>query len=147
MKKKRAILVIIDSLGVGHMEDVEIVRPQDIGANTLGHILNESKTIKIPILERLGINKIIQHQRLGDMEAIGSYGILNLMHKGADSYAGHQEIMGTRPKKPHIAPFRDYLPKVKGALIKKGYQVECPEENMPYLLVNGCVIVADNIET
>lgn len=147
MGKKRAILVVIDSLGVGYMEDVKTVRPQDIGANTFKHILDKSNLIKIPTLEKLGINNILNHEKLNKVKPIASYGTLNLMHQGADSYAGHQEIMGTYPKTPNIAPFKDYLPKVKEALISRGYKVEIPDKTSPYLLVNDLVVVADNIET
>ena len=36
--KKRAILIVVDSLGIGYMEDVKKTRPQDIGANTFFHL-------------------------------------------------------------------------------------------------------------
>lgn len=145
--KKRAIVLIIDSLGVGHMKDVIRVRPQDKGANTFYHILDKSKNINIPNLERLGINRILNHPRLRKGLGISSYGILNLQHYGADSYAGHQEIMGTKPKKPLMKPFVNFIDKVKKALEEEGYKVEIPDIDSPYLLVNKVVIVADNIET
>lgn len=144
---KRVILIVIDSLGVGHMEDVKDIRPQDIGANTLKHILDKSSTIEIPMLEMLGINSIIRHEKLKKIKPAASFGVLNLMHEGADSYAGHQEIMGTFPKKSFRNPFKDYLLPVKDALINDGYKVEIPDSSKPYLLVNELVIIADNIET
>lgn len=36
---KRVILLIIDSLGIGAMSDIEEERKQDMGSNTLKHIL------------------------------------------------------------------------------------------------------------
>ncbi|SKC81765.1 phosphopentomutase [Maledivibacter halophilus] len=145
--KKRAIVLIIDSLGIGYMDDVKRVRPQDEGANTFYHILDKSKDIKIPNLERLGINRVLRHPRLKKDIGIASYGILNLQHYGADSYAGHQEIMGTKPKKPLMKPFVYFMDNVKAALEKQGYKVEIPNTYRPYLLVNELVVVADNIET
>ena len=35
---KRAIVIVVDSLGVGCMEDVPETRPQDMGANTFKHL-------------------------------------------------------------------------------------------------------------
>lgn len=144
--KKRAILLILDSLGVGYMKDVKDVRPRDVSANTFYHILDQAEKIDIPNLEKLGINQVVRHQRLktGDMASFGS---LNLQHYGADSYAGHQEIMGTKPQKPLMEPFLHFMDQVRKALEDKGYEVTIPNEDMPYLLVNKAVVVADNIET
>ncbi|AOT70356.1 phosphopentomutase [Geosporobacter ferrireducens] len=145
--KKRAIVLIIDSLGVGHMEDVVRIRPQDQGANTFYHILDKAENISIPNLSRLGINKIVKHPRLNGNTSIASYGVLNLQHYGADSYAGHQEIMGTKPMKPLMEPFKNSMMTVKRALEEQGYVVAVPDRDKPYLFVNELVIVADNIET
>ena len=35
----RIIVLVIDGLGVGAMSDVAQVRPRDIGADTLGHVV------------------------------------------------------------------------------------------------------------
>ena len=37
----RFVVLVIDSFGVGAMKDVTLVRPQDAGANTCGHILSQ----------------------------------------------------------------------------------------------------------
>lgn len=146
--RKRVILLILDSLGIGYMDDVKQVRPQDEGANTFYHILDQAGKIEIPNLEKLGIGKLVRHPRLkGPHHSIASYGILNLQHDGADSYAGHQEIMGAKPKKPLIEPFADRMENIKKVLEANGYQVSIPDPGKRYLLVNGLVIVADNIET
>lgn len=146
--KKRAILLIMDSLGVGAMEDVPRVRPQDKNAHTFRHILDQAKKIDIPCFKQLGINRLLHHPRLNDDQpGLASWGTLNLQHEGADSYAGHQEIMGTRPRAPVLEPFVAVIQPVRGALEKAGYQVEIPEPELPYLWVNGAVVIGDNIET
>jgi phosphopentomutase len=145
--RKRVLLLVIDSLGVGFMTDQLSERPQDFGANTFGHILDRVAALGIPNLEILGINQVLQHPRLRNVSALASYGKIKLMHHGADSYAGHQEIMGSKPGRPSIEPFRVFLRVVKEALEKAGYFVEIPEPDRPYLLVNHLVVVADNIET
>lgn len=145
--KKRVILLVVDSLGIGHMSDVIKVRPQDFGANTFVHLLDNAEDIKILNFQRLGINKLLSHKRLSNTENLASYGIMELEHYGADSYAGHQEIMGTKPLKPLLKPFSDYIDTVKKALEKEGYKVVIENPDKPYLLVNDLVVVADNIET
>lgn len=40
----RFVVLVIDSFGVGAMKDVTLVRPQDAGANTCGHILANSRS-------------------------------------------------------------------------------------------------------
>ncbi|HAM80025.1 phosphopentomutase [Ornithinibacillus bavariensis] len=145
---RRVIILILDSLGVGYMEDAKDYHPQDIGANTFYHIIDKVPTIKIPTFEKLGINKIINHPTLQTIDnPSASYGCLNLMHNGADSFEGHNEIMGTKPKKTYMAPFSDNIDEVKDSLENRGYNVKIPNEDLPYLLVNDLVIVADNIET
>ncbi|MFD1394586.1 phosphopentomutase [Kroppenstedtia eburnea] len=145
--KKRAILLILDSLGVGAMDDVPKVRPRDVGADTFRHILDQAEQIEIPNLEKLGINQLLHHPRLRNQPPLASWGTLNLQHEGADSYAGHQEIMGTRPRKPVREPFVKVLPRVKKALQNEGYRVEVPNPDLPYLWVNPGVVIGDNIET
>lgn len=145
---KRVIILILDSLGVGAMNDVREYHPDDIGANTFYHIIDEVSTIRIPNMEKLGINKILNHPALKRItNPLASYGCLNLMHEGADSFEGHNEIMGIKPKKTYRAPFIDNLEYIKNGLEKAGYKVTVPNPALPYLLVNDLVIVADNIET
>ncbi|MFB1050696.1 phosphopentomutase [Paraliobacillus sp. JSM ZJ581] len=143
---KRVIILIIDSLGVGSMDDVEDYHPQDIGANTFYHIL-EVASPNIPNFKRLGINKILNYPAIQTADYLASYGVLNLMHQGADSFEGHNEIMGSKPKKAYLAPFVENMETVKHALEEAGYKIAIPNKELPYLLVNDLVIVADNIET
>lgn len=144
---RRVIVLILDSLGVGYMEDAMDYHPQDVGANTFSHILTEVPSLKIPTFERLGINKILNHPNLENTNPIASFGVCKLMHQGADSFEGHNEIMGTKPRKAYLAPFIENMDEVKMALEREGYKVTIPKPEIPYLLVNDLVIVADNIET
>ncbi|MCM3739745.1 phosphopentomutase [Oceanobacillus luteolus] len=146
--ERRVIILILDSLGVGTMEDVEEYHPEDLGANTFCHIIDSIPSINIPNMEKLGINNILNHPALTKKEGpLASYGKLNPMHPGADSFEGHNEIMGTKPKKTYRAPFIDNLQHVKRALEVERFKVTIPKQELPYLLVNDRVIVADNIET
>ncbi|NLL29855.1 MAG: phosphopentomutase, partial [Clostridiales bacterium] len=57
MKKyNRIFTIVIDSLGVGAMEDAE--KYGDKGADTLGHIAESVESFKIPNLQKLGIGNL-----------------------------------------------------------------------------------------
>ncbi|NIZ19586.1 phosphopentomutase [Entomospira culicis] len=143
----RFIVVVLDSFGVGAMADVAQVRPQDTGANTALHILARERSLKIPHLLQLGLMNAIGHE-LGDyhFSRTACYGRSALSHEGADSFLGHQEIMGTTPKPPLIMPFADVLPQVEQALLWAGYRVRRYGEPS-ILLVNEVASVGDNLET
>lgn len=148
MEQGRFIVIVLDSYGVGYMDDVLEVRPRDFGANTCKHIIDKVPYLKLENLEKLGLMNALG-ENYGEMkmnpEAV--FGKSKLMHHGGDTFLGHQEIMGTRPVKPLIAPFSHYIDKVYEELIKEGYKVEKIGDNIQYLWVNDCVAVADNLET
>src|SRR5215207_518151 len=65
----RAIILVLDALGIGAMEDVPRTRPRDSGANTLLHLLewaehNLDKSLSLPNLARLGLGKVLEHPAL-----------------------------------------------------------------------------------
>lgn len=144
---QRFILVILDGFGIGYMSDVNTVRPQDIGSNTCMHIMEKISGLKLPNLEKLGLmnalGKDIGSMR-GNPKAL--FGLSSLAHFGADTFYGHQEIMGTRPKKPVKEAFSSSIDSVADAIEKAGYTVEYKGDDLKFLLVNGCAAVADNIE-
>ena len=148
MEQGRFIVIVLDSYGVGYMDDVLEVRPRDFGANTCKHIIDKVPYLKLENLEKLGLMNALG-ENYGEMkmnpEAV--FGKAKLMHHGGDTFLGHQEIMGTYPVKPLIAPFSHYIDKVYDELIKEGYKVEKIGDNIHYLWVNDCVAVADNLET
>lgn len=144
------IVIILDSFGVGYMKDVEDVRPRDVGSNTAWHIIQEHPSIELPTLEKLGLmNAIGKESELLHYSSDAVWGTANLAHHGADSFLGHQEIMGTTPKIPLNQPFNEVIDTVKDHLEDKGYNVrKVGEENEPKILVvNECATVGDNLET
>lgn len=148
MEKGRFIVLVLDSYGVGYMDDVLEVRPRDYGANTCKHIIDKVPNLKLNNLEKLGImNALGENYGKMEINPKANYGKAKLMHYGGDTFLGHQEIMGTIPKKPLIKPFSYYLEKVYLKLIEKGYKVEKKGENLQYLWVEDCVAIGDNLET
>ena len=97
----RFVVLVIDSFGVGAMKDVTLVRPQDAGANTCGHILSQLPHLQLPALEKLGLINALGYAP-GDMQPSDSatWGVAELQHEGGDTFMGHQEIFGTRPLPP-----------------------------------------------
>lgn len=102
---RRAVLMIMDSLGVGELPDAE--NYHDKGANTLGHILDRYGEMQIPNLRSLGLGNIqgAAGGRLKTDEAPkGSFGKLAERSAGKDTITGHWEIAGL----PTQTPFKTY---------------------------------------
>ena len=59
VKMGRFVLIVLDSFGVGAMDDCVEVRPRDVGSNTAKHIIQSKPDIKIPTLEKLGLMNAI----------------------------------------------------------------------------------------
>jgi len=90
MEIKRVILIVMDSVGAGEMEDAGFYN--DKGADTLGHIYEKTK-VNLPNLCRLGLGKIA---KIGCEEAkvTGSFGRLKEVSPGKDTTSGHWELAG-----------------------------------------------------
>lgn len=92
-KYKRIFVVVLDSLGIGAVED----SPEygDVGVDTLGHIAREVPGLKIPNLKKLGM--VILHPLEGMEPAehpLGRYMRLKERSRGKDTMTGHWEMMG-----------------------------------------------------
>jgi phosphopentomutase len=145
---KRFIVIVLDGFGVGQMEDVPTVRPADMGANTFLHILREFPDLRLPTLERLGLMNVVDLDS-GNMHRnpAATWGKAKLMHHGADTFFGHQEIVGTFPRKAFAEPIRNKLEAIHDLLCRNGYDVRYHEGTKErFLVVNDAVTVADNIE-
>jgi phosphopentomutase len=152
----RFLVVVLDGFGIGAMEDVAEVRPQDVGACTLGSLLEARPDLCLPGLERMGLMNAFGRESAGmRFSPAASWGRCSLMHHGADTFWGHQEIMGTFPRRPREVPFTAAAAAAADALRAAGHEVEfrglgessSPTAGAPHLLiVDGGVIVADNLE-
>jgi len=144
----RFIVVVLDSLGIGAMEDVSGLRPRDVRANTCKNILKEVPDLYLPQLEGLGIMNTLG-ENISRMKQVENphYGVADLAHMGGDTFWGHQEIMGTLPKKPWHEPFQFVIDKVEKHLLKIGYEVErFGNSGKKILLVNKFMTIGDNLE-
>ncbi|WP_409291865.1 phosphopentomutase [Peribacillus sp. SCS-37] len=135
-------LLVLDGFGVGAMADCREVKPEDVTAHTYKHI-RETVQLSIPTLYGLGLGKIVDDA--GTPAA--AYGKSNLAHPGADTFMGHQELMGSKPGVPKKRLMSEVGPKIKKSLEAKGYEVTHPVEGATVLLVNGAVVIGDNLES
>ncbi len=104
---KKAILIVLDSVGIGALPDA--ARYDDVGADTLGHIIKSCKP-ELPNMMRLGLANIDGASFPGAVEQpAGSYGRLREISAGKDTTTGHWEIAGVRLDKP-FPTFPDGFP-------------------------------------
>lgn len=145
---KKFIIVVLDGFGAGQMPDVPEVRPQDTGASTWLHILAQKPDLYLPTLERLGLMNIagVESSRM-KFSREATYGKAALMHFGADTFFGHQEIVGTRPQKPFGEPMKNRIELIYDTLVRAGYRVEYYQGRAERMLVvENALTVADNVE-
>jgi len=96
---KRAIVLILDGLGVGALPDAD--EYGDSGSNTLGNLANAVGGLSLPNLEKLGLGKIIPIKGMdASVKAQANYGKMKEVSSGKDSTSGHWEIGGLILDKP-----------------------------------------------
>ena len=96
---KRAILIVLDSVGIGEMPDAELYG--DKGSNTLGNIAKKVGGMDIPNLEALGLGNIAPIQGVKVQETpLGAYGKAAELSVGKDTVTGHWEMSGVILKEP-----------------------------------------------
>lgn len=156
---RRIVVVVLDGFGIGAMDDVPKLRPADSGSSTCRHIFERVPGLRLPTLERLGLgNALLASESAAGpaaplpanlrVSAGACFGYHLLAHHGADTFWGHQELMGTRPLAPVAAPFAESLDAVEAALAAAGRRVERHAPGgKPVLVVDGAVTVGDNLET
>ncbi len=98
MKKlKRVVLIVLDGAGAGYQHDAEFYG--DVGANTLGHVIEQMHP-DIPNLTELGLLKAIQMHPADEDEPFGCYGTMLEKAAGKDTTTGHWELAGLTLDKP-----------------------------------------------
>jgi phosphopentomutase len=90
----RAIIMVIDSMGIGAMPDC-----RDFGdipeCNTLKHVCEFNNGLNVPNLEKMGLGNIQDFAGIKKVQnPIASYGTLVEKSKGKDTTTGHWEIAG-----------------------------------------------------
>jgi phosphopentomutase len=101
MEKKRAIILVCDSLGVGAMPDADEFG--DAGSNTLGHVLRDASP-EIPTLASLGLLHTLPDPPPALPRPRAAWGKMAELSAGKDTTTGHWEMMGLVTDEP----FRTY---------------------------------------
>lgn len=148
---RRAIIIVMDSVGIGSSEDAEDYG--DKGADTLGHIADyclriRRKPLEIPTLCGLGLGEaslLSMGRRPPGLQKpvslIGRYGFAVEQSKGKDTPSGHWEIAGLP------VPFEwGYFPRIVPCFPEELVRTLCQQADVPGILGNchasGTAIIA-----
>lgn len=114
---KRAIIIVLDSVGIGALPDAGIYG--DEGSNTLGNIsesLKDKGWFKLPNLERMGLGLMDGVDYLSGVKSpLASFARLGEMSKGKDTTTGHWEMTGIILNKPFPVYPKGFPPEVISA--------------------------------
>lgn len=110
MKWNRIFTIVVDSLGVGALQDGILYG--DINVDTLGHIASYSNGLSIPNLTSLGIANLHFLNQVNPVaKPLGYYCKAAEKGKGKDTITGHYELMGLVSEKPFITFTEQGFPK------------------------------------
>ena len=98
-KQIRAIVIVLDSAGVGALPDAG--QYGDEGAATLPHLAQAVNGLRLPILQKMGLGNIAAIAGVPpEAEPAASWGKMAEASAGKDTVAGHWELMGLPLAKP-----------------------------------------------
>lgn len=98
-KYNRIFTIVIDSLGVGALEDAAAYG--DAGTDTLGHISQNVDSFVIPNLQKLGMANLHPLRQVEPVEKpLGYFLKMKEASAGKDTMTGHWEMMGLHITKP-----------------------------------------------
>lgn len=91
---KRAIIIVIDSLGVGALEDAKEYN-DSLECNTLANVAKAVNGLNLPNLQKLGLGNIIDIEGVEENSSpLAITAKLSEISKGKDTITGHWEIAG-----------------------------------------------------
>ena len=133
--KKRAAIIVLDSVGIGAMPDAGEFG--DAGAHTLGNI-NAARPLNIPNLTALGIGNI-ENSRLPRTDApTAAFGRAAEVTKAKDTTSGHWEMAGLAMK----TPFRTYPNGFPKALMEE-FERKIGRGTLGNKVASGTVIIQE----
>ncbi len=134
MKKRRSIVIVCDSLGVGELPDARDFGDQ--GSNTLGHVLRDQHP-KLPTLTRLGLLHTLPEPAANESPQ-SAYGRMAEVSAGKDTTTGHWEMMGLIVEHP----FRTYPNGFPREVIEE-YERRIGRKTLGNKAASGTVILDD----
>lgn len=125
---KRAIIIVIDSMGIGAMADCEEYQDGK-DCNTLCNIAKSVGGLNLPNMQKLGLGNLADIEGVSPIERpIAQYGIMEEKSKGKDTTTGHWELMGLILDEP-FKTYPDGFP---------------PELNKKFIEQTGCEGILGN---
>ncbi len=116
--KKRAIVVVVDSMGCGALPDA-IEYDDELSCNTLANLANATNGLNVPNLEAMGFGNIIDIKGVNKTNTPSAdYGILKMKSKGKDTTTGHWELMGLVLENP-FKTYKKFDDKLINEFIKR----------------------------
>lgn len=101
---KRAVVIVIDSLGCGALPDASSYDDL-MECNTLANVAKYNKGLDLPNFGKMGLGNIIDIEGVSPvLTSTASYGKMMEVSKGKDTTTGHWELAGLVLEKP----FRTY---------------------------------------
>lgn len=94
---KRIFWVVLDSVGAGYLPDAD--KYGDVGANTLGHIIQQANP-SMPHMAEMGLGLIPGVGGAKPVKGAGAYGRAMEVSAGKDTTTGHWEMTGLKLEKP-----------------------------------------------
>lgn len=141
-------IVVIDGFGAGAMPDAGSLRPGDVQADTAAALYQartaDGDSWRIPNLRALGLGLIDKH--IGIEPPLP--GVTSIAHRvglgypGADTFAGHQTMMGADMSHATVCLLADRADEVKRTLADAGHEAEGDR----FIRVGDHIIVHDNLE-
>ena len=106
----RAIIIVLDGVGVGAAPDAAAFGDADVHADSLGHTAQAVGGLELPHLAQLGLGNLGRFEGLPPRaDAMGAYGRMAEASAGKDTVTGHWEMAGVishqaPPVYPHGFP-------------------------------------------
>lgn len=127
---KRAIIMVIDSMGIGAMPDCEKFGDKP-SCNTLKNLCEYNNGINVPNLEKMGLGNIQDFKGINSVDTpIAQYGTLQEKSMGKDTTTGHWEIAGQISPKPFATYPEGFPPELVEKFISEtkcgGILANCP---------------------
>lgn len=137
MNNKKAVLIVVDSCGVGALPDAKDFG--DEGVNTISNLSKAAGGVNLPNMEKMGLGNITDIEGVSKTDnAIGYYGKSMEKSKAKDTTTGHWEIAGLISKKPFNTYPNGFPQKTIEAIEKmSGRKIVC---NKPY---SGTEVIDD----
>ncbi|MDL2234796.1 phosphopentomutase [Christensenellaceae bacterium OttesenSCG-928-L17] len=135
--KRRAILIVLDSVGIGAMPDA--AEYGDEGAHTLGNIFKARGSLHLPNLYRLGLANIQDSRLLEQTQPpLGCYGRAAERTKAKDTICGHWELAGL----PLDVPFRTFPNGFPKEFIS-AFEEKIGRKTLGNIPVSGTTVIAE----